>query len=68
MGLEVFGGVGPGLGHVAVDAGTQGVDVIGKEATDQDNAVALEGVDVVGGEKRVGHGSSSPVRRLVGST
>jgi hypothetical protein len=53
--VQVLGGVGAGIGHVPLDAGAELLDVVGKEAFDQDNAVALEGVYVGLGDEGV-HG------------
>ena len=47
MGIQIFSGVFSGLSHVALDTCSQGFQLVCKEAADQDNSVALEGVDMI---------------------
>lgn len=48
---QVFGGKGARIGHVAIHARAQGVHVIGEKAFDEDDAVALEGIDLILGDE-----------------
>src|SRR5205807_704426 len=61
-GFQIFGGIGPGLAHIALDPGADRVDPIGKETGQIDGAVPP-----IVGNLRVGdggsHGSSGEISR-----
>ena len=54
-GIEVFGGIFAGLGHVGLDATAQRLDVIAEQALDQNDSVALIFFDVFLGNERMRH-------------
>ena len=50
---QVFGGIGAGLAHVALDALAKLFNVIGKEATDQHHTIACVSIHILGRDERM---------------